>query len=535
MKKISTNLVIILLLIIIPLITITSCKKERAAELFGGSNSNIAYAVAPNGAEAVYIENQLRWIAKSLPILAHKIYNFKNTVHSSIIGSVDKKRYTSELQSTLSSVGTMASPINFNNAVDITVDTSFNPNSYDSAYFFNFEFDECMHTTVIRFLNNETAGTYSTKRLVVAPFYEGVHDTITGYYYDSTTNRIDSLQLHEDNADNYYVWLVDADNSCIEGSPNAVFMFNPENHCGDGKCQPWYNETPANCSDCNGAQQSGTYTLKLQLIQHLYDKKYTDDDVNPDPVDPMETGYHEVYFSNRYDIYYAYNVLTIPDFVNNTPAITKNAWYIQNVTRRALQREWYEDNSGYDTKKWASLLLKKLKVRKDDVIREKESGGVIKHSSSNTPNIITIDKTLCYNFVPNTDRIYTQMCEFDRYGSTPRGNDKFQYSSAIFPWEQSIWYRQNGDHFTSSGFGNNDCPYFLGHVPEEPSFSPMNPGKWVSGVSAGYGPGSFYLDINSNQNTGGIVKFEDVKLGGSKNKDLQVSEMLIRYVLYPNP
>ena len=533
MKLKSIRITVILLLAITASIIFYSCKKDGTSILHTGSSSNVAYAVVPNGSEPIYVERQLQWIARSLPILARKVSSFKSTVHNSISSSVNKQKYNSDLQTILTSIGTTASPFNYNNAVDVTVDTAFIPNNYDSAYFFGFEFEDCMHKTMIRFLQNETSTTYSTKKLVTVAFYEGLADTVTGYFYDSLTNRVDSLLLHEDNAEDYYVWVVDADNMCLDGDPASTFAFIPEGHCGDLKCQPWYDETPANCSDCNGAQVSGTYTLKLQLLQHKYDRKLLDNNHAPDPEDAQERGYQESYLDGRYEIYYAYGVLKIADLVNNIPPQLKNAWYIQNVTKRAFLRDWYEDNEGYDTRKWTSLMLRRLKVGPGEVVREKEkSNGTIVHSSSTIPPVININKTLCFNFVPNTDRIYTEMLEWDR-ATSARSNDKFKYSDGIFTWEKSLWYRQN-DHFTGSGISQRECPYFLGYVPETFGFTPTSTGKWLSGASLGYGTGSLYLDISSNTNVN-VVKFEDTPLSINNNIDLKTAEMMIRYVLYPNP
>lgn len=517
----------IILAIIITSIVFVGCKKDRAS--FQGMRSgsgSLSYAIAPSGCEPIYVENKLKWLARSLPILAHTVPDFANTVQNSINSSLEKKRSNAELETALNAFPSPA--YNYNNGIYDTINSRFPGNDYDSSYFYAFEFEDCLQTTNVHFLENQAFTLSDNKTLVVVAFFESVADTLTGYFYDTIAGGIDSLLIYEENADNYDVWVVDADNQCLDGpgGNGPIFSFNPEGHCGDGECQPFLGETPTNCSDCIGKKQSGNFTLILKQIQHTYDKHYHAG-MTPAPNDKQQNGYHESYFSGKYDIYFAYSILTVSDGLS-VPYI-KDAWYIQNITKRAFARDWYEDNNGYDTKKFTDLILKRLKKSKDDVVREKNDGGTgVVHSSSNTPNIITIDKVLSYNFVPNTDRIYTEMLEWDR--SINSHEEEFQYSDGIFVLNKTIKYRQH-DHTDPSGVNYQHCPYYFGYVPVVSTFSPLNPGIWQDGSSL-YGSGSFYLDIEDNNDR---TKFEDRLIGSNSTLDLINSEMTIRYVLLPNP
>lgn len=440
----------------------------------------------------------------------------------------------------------ISTPIHFSNAINSAVDTLFPGNDYDSAYFFSFIYDDCVNRTLIR-LAQETADNYSSKMLVACTEYESFADTVTGYYWDTTGNHIDSLPLTAENIIDYYVWIVEADNDCLDSDdPTTVqFSFDPEGHCGNGECEPFLGEDPANCSDCVGKKTSGTYTLVLKEIEHLTDNNFGEniDDVE----DYCDRGYQETYISGKYDIFFSYAVVGGCDGFASpyAPSFIKNAWFITDIQTRLL-RDHYIDNQGNETKKWTDLILTRLNVGKGDVVRHFKHGNRDWTSSGGSGSVVTIDKTLCFNFDPIKDRISLKMLEWDQCKSRIENVDDI--SDNCFTGEVS-WnphYRQE-DHLAgpsspnisnSTGIDmNTHLPYFYGTL----LGTYENGGHtdyWLSGTSL-FGTGSRFVDLIY---VGAQLSPSDPPFGANLIGPAGVNrfrpnkpEMRIRFVLFLNP
>lgn len=523
------NLIIVVM--VIAAISLNSCRKVLNENLIN-SHVSSEKGYVPNGGEPGYAEFQLKYIAKTLPWFAQNVTNFKINMHNQINGAPYKQKFTRDLQTDF-----LTMPFNFVNSVSTTTNLLQPTNYYDSSFFFEFEFDDCLNKVVIKFNKNSNTNNYNTKPLVACAVYETTRDTIKGYFLNTVTNTLDSLDIHADNEDDYYLWVVTADNMCLEGnSSTSVFSFNPEGHCGDGDCQPWLGETPENCPDCSTSMVSGNYTLVLEDIQHLTDKKIKENQVNPEPTDFQDRGYHESAISGKYDIFYSYAIVTTTDGTTN-PYI-KDGWWIQNIVKRAFARDWYEDNNGYETKKWTELMLIRLKPSKDEVKQEREvmpSGNLV-HNTTNTPPTKNIHKTLSYNFNPKTDRIYVDMLEWDRAES--KNNDNTTYDEGVNGSVNiNFHYKQRGLGHLETGFNFWTCPYYYGYLPcgrdyGIPGIPPSIPIYWIDG-DAIYGNGSYYydvIDVDPNNS-----EFQDFGLSSDRSINLLNSEMRTRYVLYPNP
>lgn len=532
----KTKISIIVMMLFTTLLN-NSCKKEIRSVVYRQFSSE-DYGVVPQGAEPEFVENQLKWIARTLPLLAQNITNFKQEMHDEIRSHFSYERYTMYLHNKF-----LALPIDFNNEVYSASFVIKPNNDYDSSFFFGFEFEDCFHETQIRFNNRKNQDNFNTKPLVAIAHFENVSDTFTGYYYNNSTNTIDSLDITSENEGDFYIWVVDAVNTCLEDAvgKSKIFQFDPESHCGDGNCQPFLGETPSNCTDCANSQKSGAYTLVLKEIQHLIDKQMSPNHANF--VDLYDQGYHETFMGNRYDLFYSYVIISTGDFIKDDSVgdpYMKEKWYLESVSKRAFGRDWYQDQDGYSTRKFTDILLARLKPSKDEVVREDFStNGTSKRSSASSPLTIEINKTLSYNFVPESDMIFTYLTEWDRrsavrenpmvFNSTEvGGTGTYNINNIQFKYRQA--YPNSG--IPGKNKYHKGVPYYWGATYN--SILNPDPNFWQDGSTL-YGAGSKYFDIINNNDYTTHMDYRINKDGFDGPLDMQNSEMRIRYVLYKNP
>lgn len=527
------------------LISNTSCKKRE----LDATNKNLYrntgdLLVVPAGTSPQYIESQLTWIARVLPYLARTVTNFKGDLQGLLTNSPTLLKHNWPSQTAL-----LTTPMNFTSSVNSAINGLFPGNNYDSGYFFSFLYEDCVNRTLIRLNNSENISANLTKMLVCIAEYETLKDTFTGYYFDTVNNVVDSLIVHEDNAENYCIWIVEADNDCLEdNSLNATFDFNPEGHCGNGICEPFLGENPDICNDCNGRRVQGTYTLIFMEFEHLMDRHISDNSKGDDN-DYCDFGYQESYFNGKYDIFFSYAVVT--GCTSSTTSFVIDAWYINSIVQRTF-RDWYVDNRGNETKKWTDLILKRINVGKDEVVREHWTDNIHKYSCNycNSGKIIPVNKILSFNFVPETDYIYIDMLEWDQ--ARLEQSDAQDITRGCTPDEVWWWpnYRQKNHRqgpvtpqldYSDGHDLNKHLPYFWGFLPTitEPGPIPIINDYWLDGSSL-FGTGAKYIDVTNNEQIWtDAPPFNDFYVGTNSSNgfatDIDKSEMRIRLVLIPNP
>lgn len=485
--------------------TISSCKKTESKLSTYPQISE--YASPPQGTSSLVIQKQLAWIARALPIIANSNNMFKNNMHNNLTSTNALYKHTITLQTNL------ISTLNLTNTVHQTVFNNFPLpfNNYDSSYFFGFFLDDCFYKTLIQIPDLDIANNFNTKPLLSIPIFETNEIQNMGYFINNL-NQLDSIIVDLDNVDDYYVWVVTADNMCLNNSTFGPKIPNEENTCGNGDCEPFLGETYTNCIDCQGnnGPQSGKYTLFLEEIQPLTDNYFKNLNHNPTGHDNR---FHESYLSGKYDIVYQYAIVNTFDPNNN---YIKDAWYLSNITPLVGNKDRYWYNNGYKTNKWTDIIFKRLNANGSncEVQRCKSStNGPKKYNMANSSPIQTTQKILSYNFDIDYDKIITDMYEFDKQ-HTPQIHN----------------YAGNGysiDMLFRYGSGNpNKKHYFAGYTNErlDPNYYP----DWIDGSSI-YGTGSYYIDIIDN----------DINTTPRNIIDLYVinkqSEMRIRYVIKPNP
>ncbi len=525
------NLILSKSLLITILITafFTTCKRKEANFLENKLGPQ-EMGLVPSGASPQYIEKQLTWIARVLPYVANNNTTFKTNFHNQLAASPLLQRFNFQSQ-----VSLLTTPINYFNSVNSALSLNFVGNNFDTSMFYTFMYDDCLHKTTVRILNQDNLANFSTKTLVCIAEYETLKDTLTGYYFNTNTSKLDSLNLHEDNVDSFYVWVVSADNDCLDDDDPLSFTFNPEGHCGNGACEPWLGETPENCSECADKRVSGKYTLIMKELQHLNDNK-----VHPSQNDlgdwAYDRQYMERYFTGKYDIFFQYAVVSGCPNADEEEHV-KDAWYLKNVVRRQFARDWYVDNNDNETKKWSEIMLARLNVGKGHVIREhKRASGNTVLSGSGTNLNLTVNKIMSFDFDPIEDYIYLNMVEWDQ-GRTVNNDDQ---DLSLCKNDQAWWFpRYRGLAHREST--QNDLstpervPYYWGRLNPVGTWPTINE-YWLDGSTL-YGNGSFYIDlIHNNYINMNNIPWNDYSICVPWSpRNLQKSEMRIRFVLLPNP
>ncbi len=500
------NLIIVVM--VIAAISLNSCRKNPINESTKNKNYSSDYAMPPDGTTAQEIQNQLNWIARALPEMVKNDANFYSDLHTFITSTAANAKYNINSQNQLIT----SSGYDFNLTTYSKVNTLFSNNNYDSAYFYGFHLEDCFYKTFIQIPDPELVPNYNVKPFLACAVFETNQNQLMGYYINTNTNALDSILVDMENAEDYYIWVVTADNMCLEEASTPIgphFDDADESSCGNGDCEGFLGETPANCADCHGANgpQTGKYTLVFQDMQHLSDNYFR----NPtDNATGHENRFHESYFSGKYDIVYQFAVV---DVSNGNSQFIKDAWYINNINVSS-RRDRYTSNNGQVTKKWKNILLARLKINRSspDVVRCKSRySGSIQCNSSNPAPVFPINKTLSYNFDPENDRIITDMYELDRI-HTPATH---QYSAPGFSIDMKFRY----------GSGNPKKKHYFAGVTNE-TLNSIAP-NWIDGTSL-YGAGSLYIDLIMNDPTS-QTEISDIYVGFTQ------SEMRVRYVLYPNP
>jgi len=514
---------IIIFAIIISIISCKRTSKEQNPINFKQQDLGLV----PDTKTYENIEQQLNWIAKSLPIIANNIISFKSSMHNMINLTPFKEKYNYDTQREFLLTG-----FNYKNTVINTIDNININNGFDTSLFFGFSFLDCVSNTTVKFIDAENGNQVNSKMLVATTVYETSKDSFIGYFYNNISNNLDSLILTNDNYDNYYIWIVDANNMCLEGINS--FTYNPEGHCGNGKCEPFLDENFSNCIDCpNPPSQS--YTLTLEYIKPQFDQKL-DPNGNFPPIDVtfIDKGYHESYFNGKYDIFFSY--LISRHDINDIDIFTiEDRFFLEKIDRR-LGRDVYQDCFGGKTKKWNELMIARLKARKNEIVREAEKNGIlVRSNNASQASKKDIKKILSFDYNPITDRVHINLNEWDVAASIKSNNTLSPQQSALplVPWK--YFYKQTGGHLNGP-WNYKHVPFYYGFLLCALDFVPFQnqiPVHWVPSPGL-YGPNSYYYDINDNVNSNSNL-FSDYRLDVNANRDMEKSEMTIRLVIRKNP
>lgn len=405
---------------------------------------------------------------------------------------------------------------NLKNNVTNMVNSNYHSNNYESSFFDGFYWEDCNYQTYIRISEQGIINNFNNKPTIVVPYFESESENQIGYYMNGSI--LDSVTLNEENINDWYVLIISAESDC-DADSRPPFPFDPEDHCGNNKCEAILGETPDNCADCFGKKTSQKYTLILQEIQPLTDfKTKSSNKPNPNGLDTKKDHYleyFEPYFAGQYEIFYQYQIVDETDLTN---PIMKDGFYINDISKNRFGRDIYKTNHGYSVKEWKDLILTRLKLNKGtpdinrSITNNIETLNVVKSNGGQNVNKI-IQKTLCFDFDPDNDEIYTMMYEFDRKGyRIPFDFVDGGKPGFLIPMKARYTHSQDNMWIFAANHEKNNF-------------------TWSNGSNI-YGPGSKYIDFVDGIEYNGTST-------PSWNYDGTVSdynsEFRIRYVLIPNP
>jgi hypothetical protein len=397
----TRNLLYLLLTI---LLFSNSCRKEKSNPNALGFKGDIGQiAVVVNLSDSLKLFHQMKWIARGIPQLTSSVA-FKAQVESDII-SAQPNYFVSnrDIQANCSGI------LNYRNGVSANNANNFTPNDYDSSYFFEIEFNDCVMSVGVRSPDIDAENTDLPHLIVPTDPYGKAQLPYYGYTLDVSGN-LDSILLDDDDIEDYYIWWVVAEETC----PNKLLK-KSESLCGNGRCDFFAGENKLNCVDCHDTIIKGKVLMILGVITGTDRKKFSNS--HPDKE------YQENHFKFKYELGFNY---TIED---STHGIYSS---FSGGSGKALDLGHYSS--------WGNNCdIKRTKMKLNG--NTKSNRGVSKTFFADSGVLHT-------NFNKNVHDIYFNLFELDRQIQLIRST--FSTFTDSFP----IWSRNDSYTFNNPNIGN---------------------------------------------------------------------------------
>lgn len=265
-----------------------SCKKD--SDIQDNIQSNFFGDLIANPT-ASDIQNHIIWIAKGLPFLA-KNNHFRYSVEESVMASP----LFEAANSTVHSDAWNNYSYHYQDSLHSTLDNKFPLNTYDPDHFAGFTYNNCDWYFKIRIPEMDEQDT-SMPHIVIPHL---ILQSDTNVFYKAffiNTGLLDSLTLSVEDFENYYIWVVSAEDDCPVSAPNIGCN-------GDSICQPDLGENADNCEDCIGTNVEVDKMGKL-ILKGIISKRDWKKDTNW-PLDRFE----EDWLKNKYEIAISWAVVS---------------------------------------------------------------------------------------------------------------------------------------------------------------------------------------------------------------------------------
>lgn len=281
MKK--NNVFFCLTYLVSVLLIYAGCRREKQDLLFSNTGGIDQVAVTIPLSDSLKIFKQLKWIARGIPNIVQSNASFKNVVEN-IIDANSPTYFASNLdiQQNCSTF------VNYRDAVKDNNDNNFGTNDYDSSFFFEIEYDNCLLSVGLVCPDIDIANKSLPHLIVPTDPYGKVQLPYYGYLINSSGN-LDSILLEDDDIDDYYIWWVVAEDNCSILSKRDV-----TENCGNGQCEPWLGEKFGSCSDCTKPPIAGQNLMIIGIITGTDEKNFSSNHPRKD--------YQEMHFKGKYEI-----------------------------------------------------------------------------------------------------------------------------------------------------------------------------------------------------------------------------------------
>jgi hypothetical protein len=258
------------------LLLLTKCKRERN-ENHNPKFNNMNYTSNPVASDEFEIEKQMRWIAKGYAYVYDTLPDIFDFLHNHISSTnyyEDAHQIINPAAISLIFIDLDDEVLNAVNLIDIN-------NDYNKDFFMGFEYNDCIHLTMINIVDEE----YSNTNFPVLFTYEDANegDSTWGYFWD---NGIDSVLLTSQNFEDYFIFGIYPKENCNRFERRAGRSCESGCCNYDGVCEPMQGETVLNCPDCQGTFLPFEKELKVEWIR-------IDEDKHP---------FDEAWISGKYEI-----------------------------------------------------------------------------------------------------------------------------------------------------------------------------------------------------------------------------------------
>lgn len=228
------------------------------------SNENAANPTVQTEEE---LSNQLKMIARGYTSVNNTEPSLYSYLHSYLITKEDFTDAHSQVNpDAISSIS-----LDIEDEVKDAIENMFINSGYDRDYFYGFNYLDCNYVTGIALGNDEDEINMSNPVVFTAESTEQ-QDTVWAYFWN---NGLDSLELHNENVDEYLVFVVRTEAECDKSTGRRSEEFMGCNN--DGICEPMQGETPQNCTDCISPLPSHLKKLEVVEVTILEDKNRFDE------------------------------------------------------------------------------------------------------------------------------------------------------------------------------------------------------------------------------------------------------------------
>jgi hypothetical protein len=246
------------------LFLLTKCKRETG--FLNKNNPKYGNALNPTAQSEVEIENQLKMIARGYASVNNTDSLILSYLHNYLI--LKDEYIDAHLQVNPDAI--LNINLDIEDEVNDAIDNMFTNSGYDRDYFYGFNYSNCYFTTGIAIGSDEDEINLNNPVVFVAESADK-KDTVWAYYWN---NGLDSIELHNENVDDYFVFVITAEAQCDRLSGRR----SEETGCNNnGICEPMQGETPENCDDCQSNLPSSMKKLEIIDVTILEDKKRFDE------------------------------------------------------------------------------------------------------------------------------------------------------------------------------------------------------------------------------------------------------------------
>ncbi|MDP2174790.1 MAG: hypothetical protein Q8K70_02655 [Bacteroidota bacterium] len=259
----NKKLLIAMAFIATTIIYLSSCKKNenpiKGSKFWGTQDAGMPTSLN-------FVEEQLRWIARGYPEIKEfhspTLFNFLNT-------HLSGKTYYEDNHFNLKAQCQSQTSIDIEDDVYHSVNrVPFHNGEYDREYFYEFVYENCDWVVGLRIVDTPDL----SKPVVFSYETFSGSDSAWGYFWNS---GLDSVLLSSENFEDYYVFLVYAQNNCQNTSHSIIEIRGCEIN---GICEYWYGETDYNCADCPEVKTNQNQkALKIVWVKINEDKTMFDE------------------------------------------------------------------------------------------------------------------------------------------------------------------------------------------------------------------------------------------------------------------